>query len=708
VKNKLNKHNNDREKCIEILSSESPKFLFGGNMDTVTSHMQTFNIGHAETRQRSDSGSSGVSSTSNCSASSVSSWPPTNTNTGGMSFTSHSEARPQTAPVEPRDLNPFFLGGRNTGNIPNIHCDAYNPGSSPHVSNYQAGNVPLSGNNPTKGLRQIHVVHVQTPEVGRTPPGQISPCVNQQGQYVYKIQVSPRPSGYSSHDQYPSQQQVSPQLQQQHSYPASSSWRSNSPYNIGPHGNYINHSYGNDHGMFSLDRYSGMRHTQQETSPQGHCNTISFQNQYSPTQPNYPTTQQQQNPFSRPNKSSQATIYIRNTTSAAKLDTPGDRTPIYSPGNQGFPINMHMSQSEPFLSQQSNSFMNQVTSSGNPNATSQQPSQNYSKPLFVKLESYGPDNKFESQGASSSSNMFPSSLGGAVNPPSNSYVTKLQSAGGGPSQGDNGQVFIHYPPVPSTCRVPGHPPVPSRTPSIENEHKSKIGNPEIEPRHLSHATFPPLVSPASSHSSLSSESSQREVQRRRSGSLQEEAAYTQALLTFQKERMFKLKTDLESELRKLSKLRAEVEDVSKLREKNLRLQTDIQMFTREIDMFNNGQTPLGVLDPLEQQNFYKNMNTAPPPIPPRIHHVPPPPPPQPAASGSGDSDGDGEQWNCSACTFLNHPALNKCECCEMPRMNVQQPQTEQPEDNFSDWTYIDRDPETRMPIEGPSPHLHGT
>lgn len=534
-------HNNDRDKCIEVLSSESPKFLFGGNMDTVTSHMQTFNIGHAETRQRSDSGSSGVSSTSNCSASSVSSWPPVNTNTGGMSFTSHSEARPQTAPVEPRDLNPFFVSGRNTGNIPNIHCDAYNLGNSPHVSNYPAaGNVPLSGNNPTKGLRQIQVFHVQTPEGSRTPQGQISPSVNQQGQYVYKIQVSPRPGGYSGHDQYPSQQQVSPQLQHQHSYPAPSSWRSNSPvnyntgsYNIGPHGNYINQSYGNDPGMFSLDRYSGgMRHTQQDTSPQGHSNTISFQNQYSPTQPNYPTTQQNQ--FNRPNHSSQATIYIRNTTSAAKLDTPGDRTPIYSPGNQGFPINMHMSQSEPFLSQQSNSYLNpQVTSPGNPNATSQQPSQNFNKPLFVKLESYGPDKYVpsEPQGASSSSNIFPSSsIGGAVNPPSNSYVTKLQSAGGGPSQGDNGQVFIHYPQVPNTCRVPGHPPVPSRTPSIENEHKSKIiGNPEIEPRHLSHATFPPLVSPASSHSSLSSESSQREVQRRRSGSLQEEAAYTQGM-----------------------------------------------------------------------------------------------------------------------------------------------------------------------------------
>lgn len=63
------------------------------------------------------------------------------------------------------------------------------------------------------------------------------------------------------------------------------------------------------------------------------------------------------------------------------------------------------------------------------------------------------------------------------------------------------------------------------------------------------------------------------------------------------------------------------------------------------------------------------MFTVPPPIPPRQNSVvvPPAPPPQPTTN-SGDSDGDGEQWNCSACTFLNHPALKQCECCEMPRM----------------------------------------
>ena len=28
---------------------------------------------------------------------------------------------------------------------------------------------------------------------------------------------------------------------------------------------------------------------------------------------------------------------------------------------------------------------------------------------------------------------------------------------------------------------------------------------------------------------------------------------------------------------------------------------------------------------------------------------------------------EGTQWSCTACTFLNHPALNRCEQCEYPR-----------------------------------------
>jgi len=66
------------------------------------------------------------------------------------------------------------------------------------------------------------------------------------------------------------------------------------------------------------------------------------------------------------------------------------------------------------------------------------------------------------------------------------------------------------------------------------------------------------------------------------------------------------------------------------------------------------------------------MFTVPPPLPPRLVLVPPVPQTQPVVN-SGDSDADGEPWSCSACTFLNYPALTKCEVCEMPRMSALSP-----------------------------------
>ena len=41
-------------------------------------------------------------------------------------------------------------------------------------------------------------------------------------------------------------------------------------------------------------------------------------------------------------------------------------------------------------------------------------------------------------------------------------------------------------------------------------------------------------------------------------------------------------------------------------------------------------------------------------------------PPPPYAPAPPD---DTAQWSCSACTFLNHAQLDKCEMCEMPRIN---------------------------------------
>ncbi|XP_043860488.1 TGF-beta-activated kinase 1 and MAP3K7-binding protein 2 isoform X3 [Dromiciops gliroides] len=137
----------------------------------------------------------------------------------------------------------------------------------------------------------------------------------------------------------------------------------------------------------------------------------------------------------------------------------------------------------------------------------------------------------------------------------------------------------------------------------------------------------------------------------------DDAAYTQALLVHQKARMERLQRELEIQKKKLDKLKSEVnemennltrrrlkrsnsisqipslEEMQQLRSCNRQLQIDIDCLTKEIDLFQardqrpNAKTP-------------KSQDT---------------------------EEDEGAQWNCTACTFLNHPALIRCEQCEMPR-----------------------------------------
>ena len=61
------------------------------------------------------------------------------------------------------------------------------------------------------------------------------------------------------------------------------------------------------------------------------------------------------------------------------------------------------------------------------------------------------------------------------------------------------------------------------------------------------------------------------------------------------------------------------------------------------------------------------------PLPSRVNRndlntiVPAPSATHVQGGGCGDSE-EGERWSCSACTFENHPALKKCEMCEMSRV----------------------------------------
>ncbi|XP_002730686.1 TGF-beta-activated kinase 1 and MAP3K7-binding protein 3-like [Saccoglossus kowalevskii] len=217
------------------------------------------------------------------------------------------------------------------------------------------------------------------------------------------------------------------------------------------------------------------------------------------------------------------------------------------------------------------------------------------------------------------------------------------------------------------------------------------------------ATPPPPIqplSPASSHSSLL-ESPLDDQQAATSGLTkeQEDYAYTQALLLHQKARCDRLIRDLEVEKKTLENFRREVEGletelmdrkvrssqlprlehIARLRAENRMLQTDINCMSKEVEVIANEN------DAEQSSSFYGNFTTgAPGPVPPKpptpsksAHSMipparPPPPlpakkPPPPPPVKTSDPD-EGQQWSCVHCTFLNHPALDKCETCEMPRV----------------------------------------
>ncbi|KAK6489067.1 TGF-beta-activated kinase 1 and MAP3K7-binding protein 2-like isoform X1 [Huso huso] len=166
----------------------------------------------------------------------------------------------------------------------------------------------------------------------------------------------------------------------------------------------------------------------------------------------------------------------------------------------------------------------------------------------------------------------------------------------------------------------------------------------------------------------------------------DDAAYTQALMIHQKARMERLWHELEMKKKKLEKLKAEVnemetdltrrrlqrsnsvaqipslEEMQQLRCRNRKLQIDIDCLTKEIDLL---QTKGPHFNPSAIYNFYDNIGFLGP--------VPPKPKAEqrslvktPKTVPDTEED-EGAQWNCTACTFLNHPALNRCEQCEFPR-----------------------------------------
>ncbi|XP_072901739.1 TGF-beta-activated kinase 1 and MAP3K7-binding protein 3 isoform X1 [Hemitrygon akajei] len=266
---------------------------------------------------------------------------------------------------------------------------------------------------------------------------------------------------------------------------------------------------------------------------------------------------------------------------------------------------------------------------------------------------------------------------------------------------------------------------PNRPPSISRG----VASPTFDPGSIlnlvdcqgEHPGAPEPIQPISALTG-SAVDKRNEDQRRKSSSGSDDYAYTQALLLHQRARMERLLKELNLEKQKLEKLKAEVnemeydlmqrrlrrvnsntsiptpEEMTRFRSLNRQLQIDIDCTLKEIDLLQSR----GNFDPKAMNNFYDNIGLTGPvgAVPPKHSKKDPSgtlerkarkisvtsklkkdssdsqaAPAEEAGTVTAysrrphqrDEDFEGAPWNCNSCTFLNHPALNRCEQCEMPR-----------------------------------------
>ncbi|XP_075769387.1 TGF-beta-activated kinase 1 and MAP3K7-binding protein 3 isoform X5 [Pelodiscus sinensis] len=187
-----------------------------------------------------------------------------------------------------------------------------------------------------------------------------------------------------------------------------------------------------------------------------------------------------------------------------------------------------------------------------------------------------------------------------------------------------------------------------------------------------------------SPSPISNQPSQRNQHQLYTATTPPSGSPSRALLLHQRARMERLAKELKLEKEELERLKTEVnsmehnlmqrrlrrvscttsiptpEEMTRLRSLNRQLQINVDCTLKEVDLLQSR----GNFDPKAMSNFYDNIEPGPvvPPKPCKKEHHTSSKQTQPR-----DEDFEGAPWNCDSCTFLNHPALNRCEQCEMPR-----------------------------------------
>ncbi|XP_018306842.1 TGF-beta-activated kinase 1 and MAP3K7-binding protein 2 isoform X2 [Mycetomoellerius zeteki] len=109
----------------------------------------------------------------------------------------------------------------------------------------------------------------------------------------------------------------------------------------------------------------------------------------------------------------------------------------------------------------------------------------------------------------------------------------------------------------------------------------------------------------------------------------------------------------------------------KLKTEIYMLQVECNRLAVEVDQWSDRRVPLGETNEEFYQGIYtgQSLPTRPPnPKPPRLPSQPPAWQPEQPASDNDREERDEPSWVCTMCTFDNHPLMNKCEECDMPRL----------------------------------------
>jgi len=250
---------------------------------------------------------------------------------------------------------------------------------------------------------------------------------------------------------------------------------------------------------------------------------------------------------------------------------------------------------------------------------------------------------------------------------------------------------------PSSLHIPGSKYATSR--HAQSVYQGRGSSPQSIPRYNSLPTLKSILyDNHASNASWDYQSHPKDEEKR--------LAYTRALLTHQMEQLFKLEKELQQGKKDMSVIKNDVKHLEvKLKQQEIGLQRhaaktmhvevkqlehDIESLrgacdnmSKKVTNLTGGKVPLGDTS-INFENYLTHQSNAVPEHPKASNDnsiVSPSASFQPKPSTNSDSNSlnstslseplsEEGKWSCSECTFSNHPSLDTCEICLMPRITL--------------------------------------